>query len=111
MSLYILNISVDTTDPNPGFIPEDLSINDQESIVEIVVEKVLGYENAIKEYDDHDTEDHNTPTTIKLNLIVRFDEDAILNASSIETTKHPFPELTSHLASGFYQLDPHPPKV
>ena len=42
MGLYLLNISVDTADPNPEHIPEDLSINDQESIVEIVVEKILG---------------------------------------------------------------------
>ena len=49
MGIYLLNISVDTKDPHPEYIPEDLSINDQESIVEIVVEKILGFENAIQE--------------------------------------------------------------
>ena len=59
MSLYLLNISVDSPDYFSNSISEDLSFNDQESIVEIVVEQVLGYENAIKEYDDNDTEEHN----------------------------------------------------
>jgi len=68
IGLHLLNISVDTADPNPEHIPEDLSINDQESIIEIVLEKVLGYEDAIKEYDDHDTEDHNKKTNVKIDL-------------------------------------------
>ena len=70
MGLYLLNNSVDTADPNPEHIPEDLSINDQESIVEIIIEKVLGFENAIEEYDDNDTEDHNKKKNVKIDLSV-----------------------------------------
>ena len=59
MGLYLFNISIDTADPNPESIPEDLSFNDQESFAEIVLEEFLGFEDAFKEYDDHDTGDHN----------------------------------------------------
>lgn len=55
--IYLLNISVDPPDPNPEHIPEDLLFNDQESIVEIILEKVLGFDDIIREYDDNDYED------------------------------------------------------
>ncbi|MFC6860134.1 hypothetical protein [Zunongwangia atlantica] len=55
IGLVILNISVDSPDFNKKF-PEDLNLNDQESIVEILIEKILGFENAIPEYEDSDSE-------------------------------------------------------
>jgi uncharacterized protein YlzI (FlbEa/FlbD family) len=111
IGLHLLNISVDTADPNPERIPEDLSINDQESIVEIVVEKVFGYENAIKEYDDHDTEDHNKKTNVKIDLTTHNIVDNALNQSHIETTIHKFPDYNSFLTNGFQKLDIPPPKI
>jgi hypothetical protein len=59
MALYLLNISVDTADSTPHYLPEDLTFNDQESIVEIVLEKILGFEDAIAECDDNDKCDLN----------------------------------------------------
>lgn len=56
MCLYLLNGSVDSPDMSPDYIPEDLSYNDQESILEIILEKVLGFDNMIAEYDERDTE-------------------------------------------------------
>ena len=58
MALYLLNCSVDTNDFNSNFDVENLSVNDQESIIELVVEKVLGYQNAIPEIDDCDSDNH-----------------------------------------------------
>jgi len=55
MALHILNISVDAPDVKPDYIPEDLSYNDMESIVEIVLEQVLDIEDAIPEQEDDDT--------------------------------------------------------
>lgn len=72
--MYFLNISVDTADLQPSYAPEDLSINDQESIVEIMVEQILGFEDAIPEYDDND---QNNIT--KKNLSCKF-----LSIASIE---------------------------
>lgn len=53
MALYMLNVCIDAPDVLT-YLPENLSYNDQESIIEVVLEKVLGYENAIPEYDDND---------------------------------------------------------
>ena len=111
MGLYLLNISVDTADLNPEYIAENSSINDQESIVEIVVEKILGYENAIKEYDDHDTEDHDKKTNVKIDLTPPSVIDNALNQSFIETRKHKFPVYIACLINGFQKLNFPPPKI
>lgn len=111
MGLYLLNISVDSADPNPEHIPEDLSINDQESIIEIVLEKVLGYEDAIKEYDDIDTEGHNKKTNVKIDLTTHSIVDKNLNQSFIEPTKDKFPDHTIYYTNSFQKLDIPPPKI
>ena len=67
MALHILNCSVDTPDAGPQNIPEDLSYNDMESIVEIILEQIIGVENAIAEMDDTDT-DESGAFTIKKGL-------------------------------------------
>lgn len=111
MGLYLLNISVDTADPNPEHIPEDLSINDQESIVEFVVEKVLGFEDVIKEYDDHDTGGHSKKKNVKNDLLVHVLKfDKIEHNQFFEGNKH-FPDLEAHLTNGFNEIDSPPPKV
>lgn len=111
MGLYLLNISVDTADPYPVYIAEDLSFNDQESVIELVVEKFLGYENAIEEYDDGDTEDHNKNPKVKIELVVPFPFDPDNSPSSYETKKQEFPASKTFLKSGFHQLDTPPPKL
>ena len=67
MAFYMLNICIDAPDALPNDIPEDLSFNDQESLIELFLEKVLGYEDAIPEHDDSDP---SQDTTIKSNLAV-----------------------------------------
>lgn len=111
MGFYFLNICVDTPDPNPEYIPEDLTINDQESIIEIIVEQIMGYENAIEEFDDNDTEDHNTLTITKINLINRYLNDINIKQLFIETKRQKFPDLNAYLTNGFHQLDTPPPKI
>jgi hypothetical protein len=54
LALHIFNVSVDMPDAQPDYIAEDLTINDQESIVELVFEKVLGVEDAFAEHDEQD---------------------------------------------------------
>lgn len=110
MGLFLLNISVDTADLNPKYVPEDLSINDQESIIEIVIEKFLGYEDAIKEYDDHDTEEHNK-TNIKIELFAQNSACTHINTLAFETKNLNFPNYTPYLTIGFQKIDTPPPKV
>ena len=111
MGLYMLNISVDATDPKPEYIPEDLSINDQESIIEIIVEKILGYEDAIKEYDDNDTEDHSRKSNLKIEFIAQCMADSSIKKSIIKVTKQNFPDYDTFLVNGFQKLYTPPPKV
>lgn len=64
LALHILNISVDTPDAQPDNIRENLSINDMESIAEIVLEQVLDIDNAIPEHDESDNGKINLKTAI-----------------------------------------------
>jgi hypothetical protein len=111
LALHLLNISVDTADPNPENIPEDLTINDQESVIEIILEKVLDYENAIKEYDDHDTEDYNKKTVAKFDLTTHPIVDNTLYQPFFTSKRHEFPDYNPYLTNGFQKLDIPPPKI
>lgn len=111
MGLYMLNISVDTADPNPEHIPEDLSFNDQESIVEILIEKVLGFEDAFKEYDDHDTEEHNRKKNVKIDLLVHVIKANNIVQNQFFERKKTFPDYEARLTKGFNEIDSPPPKV
>ena len=66
MFLYFINISIDLQDQYPNYIKENLSYNDQESFVELFTEKLLGFENAFVEYDDHDSEESSDKKNSKL---------------------------------------------
>ena len=59
MALYLLNICVDSPDFHKN-TPENLTINDQESLIELVVEQVLDLGNIIPEQDDADSEKNNS---------------------------------------------------
>lgn len=111
MALYLLNISVDMADPNPKHIPEDVLFNDQESIVEIIVEKVLGYENAFKEYDDHDSEDHNKKNNVKIDFLVHQATTNQDSKNQFAEKKKSYLDYKAQLKNGFKEIDSPPPKV
>ncbi len=110
MGIYILNISVDAADTHPQNIPEDLTYNDQESIVEIFVEKVLGFENALAEYDDHDTQDHNTKNLQKIDLMVHFSVEFRNTLPDFDSIRQRYIDFEVNLTKGFFLPDNHPPK-
>lgn len=60
MAVYFLNISVDYQDIKGNKDIEKTPFNEQESIIELVVEKALGFENAISEHETDDTDENNT---------------------------------------------------
>ncbi len=111
MGLHLLNLSVDAADPEPDYIPEDLSFNDQESFIEFVIEKVLGYEDAIKEYDDRDTENPNNKKSAHLDLLVDLPTADKAAQLQLAGRKALFPEEEADLSTGFFEIDPPPPKV
>jgi hypothetical protein len=111
MGLYLLNISVDSPDHYSDSIPEDLSINDQESIIEIVIEQILGYEDAIEEYDDNDTQDHNKKTDFKIEIFTPYIFESVVTQALADATKQKFPDYNTYLKTGFQKLDFPPPKI
>ncbi|MCU0443599.1 MAG: hypothetical protein MUE85_01680 [Microscillaceae bacterium] len=64
----LLNFSIDAPDAQPDYLPENLAINDIESIVELVLEDFLGLEDAISEQDEPD-EDNNSPLNKKTEFL------------------------------------------
>lgn len=113
MALHIFNISVDTVDPTPHHVAEDLSFNDQESIVEIFVEQVLGYEDAIKEYDDNDIEANNSKKSQKVQLsTVVFQYPPSFFTLQMDLVEKKFClEYEAQLLKGFKQISIPPPRV
>lgn len=111
MALYLLNISVDMADPMPRFVPEDLSFNDQESIVEIVVEQVLGHKDAFEEFDDADSSDHNNKTVVKIDLVPPF-QGQFFHGYNWENSRKTYSNFQVQGPSkGFFLLVTPPPKV
>lgn len=111
MALHLLNISVDTADPNPEYIAEDLSLNDQESFVEMFIEKVLGFENAIAEYDDPDTQDHDNKQSNKIELVLLYSCRSDSSNLFLKAGKQKYPLYTARLTHRYLQLDPPPPEA
>ncbi|WKK84097.2 hypothetical protein QYS48_17985 [Marivirga arenosa] len=109
MSLYLLNISVDAVDPEASYIPEDLSYNEQESVVEIIIEKVLGYDNAIKEFDDKDSDEQNQKTTISLDLFCAKNESFVSHNLCIIQPLNNFKRYSTKLSLGYNKVDTPPP--
>lgn len=54
--LHFLNISIDPTDQTPYYLPEDLSINEIESITELITEDLLGLDDFFGESDEEDSD-------------------------------------------------------
>lgn len=107
----MLNVCVDMPDAAPDYIPEDLTVNDQESLVEMVLEKGLDIENAIEEHDEPDDSNaqnfemskdfkiYNTPLKVSFKRIA-----AIHDAG-------PTPFIMLSLSSFIKEITPPPPKV
>jgi hypothetical protein len=95
LAVYLLNISVDAPDVLSNQA-ENLAFNDQESLIEIVVEKILNYENSIKELDDNDTEQHSS---FKKN----FQGDYYILLSDIQTSLSPKKYLPKPIVFWKYQ--------
>ncbi|MCU0358576.1 MAG: hypothetical protein MUE95_13445, partial [Cyclobacteriaceae bacterium] len=54
----MLNLSIDPPDLHSHTIPEDLSINDIESVIELVIEDILGFDSFFAENDEADDNDY-----------------------------------------------------
>lgn len=110
-ALYLLNISVDAADPYPEHIAEDLSINELESLVEVLLEQVLGFEDIIKEYDDPDHQEHNQKKLGKWQLSPPFEAAPICWTAPDCSSGKPDLAYLLRYSSGFASIHAPPPKV
>ena len=89
--MQIFNLSVDAPDAQPRHVQEDLTINDMESIVEIILEKIFVIDDAIPEHDDAD--DENGSLRLKKSADFNYFNQAPKTEFSINSQKgikHPF---------------------
>ncbi|HYG18743.1 MAG TPA: hypothetical protein VD816_07435 [Ohtaekwangia sp.] len=54
--LHFLNLSIDARDPKPDTIPENLAMNDIESLAEFIAEVVFNWRDAFAEHDERDND-------------------------------------------------------
>lgn len=111
MAVYLLNISIDTADPDPTVIPNYGDMNPQESFAEILIEKVLGFEGAIAEYDDHENKDHNYKRQLRFELVYLSQLDIPLPTVKIAQNKQLFRDYILGLPPGFSGSDSPPPEA
>lgn len=109
IGMHLLNTSVDVQDANPDYIAEDLSINDQESIIEIVIEKILGFENAIAEYDDRDTDESKKQSLLKFELKIK-NEPLSICYNEASKARPNYGNYLLGLSSGYLQFSTPPPE-
>ncbi|MBN3582670.1 hypothetical protein JYB64_09775 [Algoriphagus aestuarii] len=110
MGLYLFNLSVDRADPNPKHIPEDLSINDQESMVELIAEQILGLEDAFEEFDDPDSEDQTSKKNLKPDFVKFFSSTDKLVDYLLPLRLHHFSRYNEFLSAGYTNISSPPPK-
>ena len=113
LGVYLFNISIDVADSSENYLVRNSEYNEQESIVELIVEKVLGFENAISERDDTDSEDQEG--TAKYNLKIEYITHCANPAFNAEFTFKPAKKLftgsVGYLNNGYIRLSTPPPKI
>lgn len=68
LALHFFNFSIDPIDKHADSIPEDLSINDIESVSELVVEVVFSAGDIFAEHDEPDSDEGGSLRVCKLFL-------------------------------------------
>lgn len=111
MGFYMLNLSADSQDPFPQNVRENLSYNDQESIIELVVEKILGYENAFAEHDDSDTEEHNNSKNVKIDLLFHPASEPEQNHLFSDRKQNLYSLYSARENCGYLSTDSPPPNI
>jgi len=97
-------------DANPDSAPEDLTINDQETVVELVLEKCIGIENAIEEHDEPGDESQSFEIIKEFQLFSPAYTNITFHQHCIEFDKQ-IPEEIIDLPTIVSEIVPPPPKA
>jgi len=107
VSLQLFNISFDPADTFCG--PEDLSINEIESCVELVVEIILGHEDAVGESDESD-EAPNKPGSSFVLFSISNSSLILANPTTLIKSYQPLFK-SAHIESLSFPILSPPPKL
>lgn len=111
LALHLFNVCVDSPDAQPAYLPEDLSINEMESVVEIVLEKGFEIENAISEHDEPiESDTQNIEQSKELKLFTNHYVIKLIN-SILEKVKYYSFYATPSYSAGVQEINPPPPKA
>lgn len=103
-------MSVDMPDAHPDYVAEDLTFNDQESFVELIVEKVCGFGNIIEEHDEPDDDarefEMNKEFKVYANLL-----PLVVFVRPSTNLFHYTPFQEDSFPEFFSEINPPPPKV
>lgn len=111
LALHIFNVSVDMPDAQPDYIAEDLTINDQESFVELVLEKVLGIDNAFAEHDEADeTSSQNFEMSKDFKLYNQIAQNIVFDTEVSVAIDEPLYKESS-FAEYIREIPPRPPRA
>lgn len=112
MALYFLNCSVDAPDHFFKYERPANPINDQESIVEILVEKVLGFEHAIADCDAYDeTQKMQVKKTISLDFFLIAYQSLDTHVLISGCTRTSFDDQVPALVSRPHDMHAPPPEI
>lgn len=109
--IQFINTSIDTPDLSP-FTPHHIQINAQESIVELVLEKWFGFENAIPEYYDteSDTQQKNKVKVHWFTFISIENSERFADISH-SPEKQLYVQNQPHFSSPDFEIQSPPPEV
>ncbi|MGY5354325.1 hypothetical protein [Wenyingzhuangia sp. IMCC45467] len=110
LGVHLLNISIVTPKATPIHHSNELSFNNQENKVVFFLEKILGFENAIEEYEDS-TDDCKQKNNLDIELIAAKGSFSKKKPLLLNINKQKFPELIPQIIEGHEQLDTPPPKI
>lgn len=108
MAIYLLNISADTEDLPTTTENEDLTINDQESFVEIFVEQILGFEDAIAEFNNAEPQNFLIKKVSKVKTQLIPHHQISVSSEQNKTQNQPQAYFIAQILKGFNSLE-HPP--
>jgi hypothetical protein len=87
-AVHLFNFSIDPKDVQDDFVPEDLTINDIESITEFIAETVFGWENAFEEHDEPDPDDGGSLDFCKIFFVNQGEAVAVSSTSETVRVKY-----------------------
>lgn len=110
LALYILNCSVDAPDAYADYMHCETNFNDQDSIAELIIEKLLGYEDAVDEYDMENEQEYSGKKGLAVDFFI-IPPYYIINQHNILYKKHAKGNSKIFHLIPYFEIHSPPPEV